>query len=110
MTGDYYTTTMINAKRNAKINAKRNMNTNKQKRAKEKRKRWLKQREEREKELFANGGAYKGYGVQPLVKPRGFKGTKLGAANSGKRLSAEERMLVEEQLRKEGKIWLHPCA
>lgn len=39
-----------------------------------------------------------------LTNQRGLKGSKLGPANEGRRLSDEERRKIEEQLRKDGKL------
>lgn len=39
-----------------------------------------------------------------LTNQRGLKGSKLGPANDGRRLSDAERRKVEEQLRKDGKL------
>lgn len=44
-------------------------------------------------------------GLAPtLTKQRGFKGSKLGPANEGRRLSAAERQEIENQLRRGGKL------
>lgn len=46
-----------------------------------------------------------GHGLAPtMTNQRGLKGTTLGPANGGRRLSAAERAAVVEQMRKEGKI------
>jgi hypothetical protein len=39
-----------------------------------------------------------------LTNQRGLKGSKLGPANEGRRLSSDEAKKIEEQLRREGKI------
>jgi hypothetical protein len=46
----------------------------------------------------------RGYGNQTLKKPRGLRGSKLGAANEGRKLSLEEITVVESQLKVEGKL------
>jgi len=46
----------------------------------------------------------RGYGNQPLKKPRGLRGSKLGPANEGRRLSPEEVAAVEAQLKRDGKL------
>jgi hypothetical protein len=46
----------------------------------------------------------RGYGNQPLKKPRGFRGSKLGPANEGRRLSPEEIGAFEAQLKRDGKL------
>lgn len=45
-----------------------------------------------------------GYGVRTLTRPRGFKGSKYGAASKGKRLLPEEIQLIEADLKKKGRI------
>jgi hypothetical protein len=47
------------------------------------------------------GGHLKGLGG-PTIHLRGFPGATYGAANAGRRLSAEERAEVVERLRREG--------
>lgn len=39
-----------------------------------------------------------------LTNQRGLKGSKLGPANDGRKLSGEEKRAVIEKMRKEGKI------
>lgn len=39
-----------------------------------------------------------------LTKQRGLRGSKLGPANEGRRLSSDEAKKIEDQLRREGKI------
>jgi hypothetical protein len=46
----------------------------------------------------------RGYGNQPLKKPRALRGSKLGAANNGRVLSPDETAAIEAQLRQEGKL------
>lgn len=44
-------------------------------------------------------------GLAPtLTKQRGLKGSKLGPANEGRRLSSAERQAVADQMRREGKL------
>jgi hypothetical protein len=45
-----------------------------------------------------------GAGHNHMAKPRGFKGSKFGAANAGRRLSSSERAAVAAQLKAAGKI------
>ena len=46
----------------------------------------------------------RGYGNQPLKAPRGLRGSKLGPANEGRRLSPEEIAAVEAQLKRDRKL------
>ena len=46
----------------------------------------------------------RGYGNQPLKRPRGFKGSKIGPASEGRKLSPEEIAAVEAQLKQDGKL------
>jgi hypothetical protein len=46
----------------------------------------------------------RGYGNQPLKRPRGFKGSKMGPASEGRKLSPEEIAAVEAQLKQDGKL------
>lgn len=46
----------------------------------------------------------RGMGHSPLHRQRGLKGSTLGPANEGRRLSAEERAAVEARMREEGKF------
>jgi hypothetical protein len=39
-----------------------------------------------------------------LTNQRGLRGSKLGPANEGRKLSPDERRKIEDQLRKEGKL------
>lgn len=44
-------------------------------------------------------------GLAPtLTNQRGLKGSKLGPANSGRKLSPAERQAIEDQLRRDGKL------
>ena len=46
----------------------------------------------------------RGYGNQPLKKPRALRGSKLGPANQGRSLSPDEVAAVAAKLRQEGKL------
>lgn len=39
-----------------------------------------------------------------LTKQRGLRGSKLGPASDGRKLSAEEREKIEAQMRRDGKL------
>lgn len=45
-----------------------------------------------------------GFSHQQLMRARGLKGSKIGPANRGRRLSPEERAAVEQQMREQGKL------
>jgi hypothetical protein len=49
-------------------------------------------------------GELRGFGAQQLFRQRGLKGTTLGPANAGRRLSADERKAIEKRLRDEGLV------
>lgn len=58
-----------------------------------------------ERSMRANYGAeLKGFGHSQLQKQRGLRGTTLGPASSGRRLSAAERAAIEDQMRRDGKL------
>jgi hypothetical protein len=46
----------------------------------------------------------RGYGNQPLKKPRALRGSKLGPANQGRSLSPDEVAAVAAKLKQEGKL------
>ena len=50
------------------------------------------------------GGALRGLAHNQLYCQRGLWGTKLGPANRGRRLDAEERQAIEEKMRVEGRL------
>lgn len=50
------------------------------------------------------GRDLQGLGQHALVKQRGLRGTKLGPANDGRRLSPEERRAIVEKMKLEGKL------
>ncbi len=52
-----------------------------------------------DREVRREGGA-----PGTLVRQRGLKGTKLGPANEGRKLSPEERERIEKEMREKGKL------
>lgn len=50
------------------------------------------------------GRDLQGLGDHALARQRGLRGTKLGPANAGRRLSQGEVSAIEQKLRAEGKI------
>ena len=46
----------------------------------------------------------RGFGHSPMTRPRGLRGGSYGAASKGRRLSAAERAVIEQQLRDQGRI------
>jgi hypothetical protein len=57
-----------------------------------------------EEKSFEYPSYLRGYGNQPLKRPRGFKGSKMGPASEGRKLSPEEIAAVEAQLKQDGKL------
>jgi hypothetical protein len=47
-------------------------------------------------------GQLRGFGAQQLFRQGALKGTTLGPANAGRRLSGDERKAIEKRLRGEG--------
>jgi hypothetical protein len=52
----------------------------------------------------ATGGELRGSRTRRLTRPRGLWGVKLGPANRGRRLDAEERRAIEQKMRDEGRL------
>jgi hypothetical protein len=50
------------------------------------------------------GGQLRGLSHSQLTRQRGLRGTKLGAANRGRRLDVAERQAVEQKMRNEGRL------
>jgi hypothetical protein len=50
------------------------------------------------------GRDLQGYGARQTTHVRALKGSTFGPASRGKRLNAEQRRAIEEQMRAEGKI------
>ena len=48
------------------------------------------------------GGKLRGFGAQHLFRQRELKGTTLGPADKGRRLSDQERRAIEQKMREEG--------
>jgi hypothetical protein len=50
------------------------------------------------------GGELRGLAHNQLFQQRGLRGTTLGPANRGRRLSAAERQAIEQKMRDEGRL------
>ena len=57
-----------------------------------------------QKRYAVNRKELDGLGHTQLKRQRGLRGIKLGPANEGRRLSAEERQEIEASLRQAGKL------
>jgi hypothetical protein len=59
---------------------------------------------ERGERLADFGRHLQGLGGLQTSRVRALKGSKIGPANEGRRLSATERKAIEEKMRREGKL------